>query len=152
MKIDLSSPVGILELSVRTSNCLKNAEIETVRELIQKTEINFARTRNFGKKSVAEIKEKLGRLGLRLGMSEQEIFGLDGGMATSTNYDFLGDYRLTPCKISNNLLFSLYKRESLDGQDVYRELVSFGIKTAEQLIDIFNEHISLYKAEHRDYE
>jgi DNA-directed RNA polymerase subunit alpha len=57
-----------LELSVRSYNCLKNANIQTIGELVQKTEAEMLRTKNFGRKSLNEIKEILGTIGLSLGM------------------------------------------------------------------------------------
>ena len=66
----LSTPVEELELSVRSSNCLKNANIRTIGELTKKTEDDIAKTRNFGKKSLAEIKEKLQEWNLTLGMTD----------------------------------------------------------------------------------
>ena len=57
-----------LELSVRSYNCLKNANIQTIGELVQKTEAEMLRTKNFGRKSLNEIKEILGGMGLSLGM------------------------------------------------------------------------------------
>lgn len=66
----LNTPVEELELSVRSSNCLKNANIRTIGELTKKTEDDIAKTRNFGKKSLAEIKEKLLEWGLTLGMTD----------------------------------------------------------------------------------
>ena len=66
----LSTPVDELELSVRSSNCLKNANIRTIGELTRKTEDDIAKTRNFGKKSLTEIKEKLMEWGLNLGMTD----------------------------------------------------------------------------------
>ena len=66
----LNTPVEELELSVRSSNCLKNANIRTIGELTKKTEDDLAKTRNFGKKSLAEIKEKLQEWGLTLGMTD----------------------------------------------------------------------------------
>ncbi len=57
-----------LELSVRASNCLKNAEIKTVGDLIQKTENELLKTKNFGRKSLNEIKTVLSNMGLTLGM------------------------------------------------------------------------------------
>ena len=66
----LSTPVEELELSVRSSNCLKNANIRTIGELTKKTEDDIAKTRNFGKKSLTEIKEKLLEWGLTLGMTD----------------------------------------------------------------------------------
>lgn len=66
----LRTPVEELELSVRSANCLRNASIKTIGELIQKTEDDIAKTRNFGKKSLTEIKEKLLEQGLTLGMTD----------------------------------------------------------------------------------
>ena len=58
-----------LELSVRSYNCLKNANIRTIRELVQKTEGEMLKTKNFGRKSLNEIKEVLASMGLSLGMA-----------------------------------------------------------------------------------
>lgn len=66
----LNTPVEELELSVRSINCLKNAQIKNIGELTRKTEDEIAKTRNFGKKSLAEIKEKLQEWGLNLGMTD----------------------------------------------------------------------------------
>jgi len=66
----LNMHVEELELSVRSSNCLKNANIRTIGELTKKTEDDIAKTRNFGKKSLAEIKEKLQEWNLTLGMTD----------------------------------------------------------------------------------
>ena len=66
----LDTQVEELELSVRSSNCLKNANIRTIGELTRKTEDDIAKTRNFGKKSLAEIKEKLLEWNLTLGMTD----------------------------------------------------------------------------------
>ncbi|MDR0443479.1 MAG: DNA-directed RNA polymerase subunit alpha [Treponema sp.] len=66
----LNTPVEELELSVRSSNCLKNANIKTIGELARKTEDDIARTRNFGKKSLQEIKEKLKEWNLSLGITD----------------------------------------------------------------------------------
>jgi DNA-directed RNA polymerase subunit alpha len=66
----LDTPVEELELSVRSSNCLKNANIKTIGDLTRKTEEEIAKTRNFGKKSLLEIKEKLSEWGLSLGMTD----------------------------------------------------------------------------------
>ncbi|RME62120.1 MAG: DNA-directed RNA polymerase subunit alpha [Candidatus Dadabacteria bacterium] len=57
-----------LDLSVRSANCLENADIKYIGELVQKTEAEMLRTKNFGRKSLNEIKEELGKLGLDLGM------------------------------------------------------------------------------------
>ncbi len=66
----LNTPVEELDLSVRSSNCLKNANIRTIGELTKKTEEDIAKTRNFGKKSLTEIKEKLQEWNLNLGMTD----------------------------------------------------------------------------------
>lgn len=60
--------VSELELSVRAANCLKNANIKTIADLVQKTELEMLKTKNFGKKSLNEIKEILTEMGLGLGM------------------------------------------------------------------------------------
>ena len=64
----LNRSVEELELSVRSYNCLKNAGIQTIGELVQKSEAEMLRTKNFGRKSLSEIKEILGSMGLALGM------------------------------------------------------------------------------------
>ena len=60
--------VDELELSVRASNCLKTANIRTIADLVQKTEAELLKTKNFGKKSLNEIKTILGEMSLSLGM------------------------------------------------------------------------------------
>ena len=62
----LNRSVEELELSVRSYNCLKNANIQTIGDLVQKTESEMLRTKNFGRKSLNEIKEILSGLGLAL--------------------------------------------------------------------------------------
>jgi DNA-directed RNA polymerase subunit alpha len=69
----LNTPVEELELSVRSSNCLKNADIKTIGELTRKTEDDIAKTRNFGRKSLQEIKEKLKEWNLSLGITESAL-------------------------------------------------------------------------------
>ena len=70
----LGKSVEELELSVRANNCLRNANITTIGELVQKTEAELMKTKNFGKKSLQEIKDELARIGLSLGMRiEQEV-------------------------------------------------------------------------------
>ena len=69
----LNTPVEELELSVRSSNCLKNANIKTIGELTRKTEDDIAKTRNFGKKSLQEIKEKLKEWNLNLGITDMNV-------------------------------------------------------------------------------
>jgi DNA-directed RNA polymerase subunit alpha len=69
---NLDRSVEELELSVRSYNCLKNANISTIRELVQKTEQDMLKTKNFGRKSLNEIKEILTSMGLSLGMKFDE--------------------------------------------------------------------------------
>ena len=69
---NLDRSVEELELSVRSYNCLKNANITTIRELVQKTESEMLKTKNFGRKSLNEIKEILATMGLSLGMRFDE--------------------------------------------------------------------------------
>jgi len=72
MWINLAKSVEELELSVRSYNCLKNANIETIAELVQKTDSEMLRTRNFGRKSLNEIKEILDGMELHLGVTLDE--------------------------------------------------------------------------------
>jgi DNA-directed RNA polymerase subunit alpha len=69
---NLDRSVEELELSVRSYNCLKNANITTIRELVRKTEPEMLKTKNFGRKSLNEIKEILSSMGLSLGMKFDE--------------------------------------------------------------------------------
>ena len=69
----LETPVEELELTVRSSNCLKNAGIKTIGDLAKKTEDEIAKTRNFGKKSLSEIKDKLKEWGMTLGMTDFSV-------------------------------------------------------------------------------
>jgi DNA-directed RNA polymerase subunit alpha len=64
----LNRSVDELELSVRSANCLKNSSIRYIYELVQKTEAEMLKTKNFGRKSLNEIKEILAGMGLALGM------------------------------------------------------------------------------------
>ncbi|WP_447984185.1 DNA-directed RNA polymerase subunit alpha [Nitrospira sp. Nam74] len=70
---NLFRSVNELELSVRAANCLKNANIKTIADLVQKTEMEMLKTKNFGKKSLNEIKEILTEMGLGLGMKLDQI-------------------------------------------------------------------------------
>jgi DNA-directed RNA polymerase subunit alpha len=65
----LNMSVNEIELSVRAANCLNNANITTVGQLALKSEAEMLKYRNFGKKSLNEIKDKLASLGLGLGMN-----------------------------------------------------------------------------------
>ena len=69
---NLNRSVEELELSVRSYNCLKNANIQSIGELVQKTEAEMLKTKNFGRKSLNEIKEILASMGLSLGMKIDE--------------------------------------------------------------------------------
>ena len=69
---NLDRSVEELELSVRSYNCLKNANISTIRELVQRSEQEMLKTKNFGRKSLNEIKEILTAMGLTLGMKFDE--------------------------------------------------------------------------------
>jgi DNA-directed RNA polymerase subunit alpha len=60
--------VDELELSVRSANCLKNADIHKIYQLVSRTESEMLKTKNFGRKSLNEIKEVLTEMGLSLGM------------------------------------------------------------------------------------
>lgn len=69
----LTKSVDELELSVRSANCLKNANIQYISELVQKTEQDILQTKNFGRKSLNEIKEVLKGMGLHLGMNVADL-------------------------------------------------------------------------------
>lgn len=68
----LAKPIDELDLSVRSANCLKNANIANLRDLVRKTEKEMLETKNFGKKSLEELQELLGKLGLQFGMDVPE--------------------------------------------------------------------------------
>jgi len=72
MMVNLAKSVEELELSVRSYNCLKNANIQTIAELVQKNDGEMLRTRNFGRKSLNEIKEILEEMDLSLGIKLEE--------------------------------------------------------------------------------
>jgi DNA-directed RNA polymerase subunit alpha len=65
---NLFRPVDELELSVRSSNCLQNIGIKLIGELVQKTEAEMLKTKNFGRKSLKEIRDILAEMDLQLGM------------------------------------------------------------------------------------
>ncbi len=65
---NLFRSVEELELSVRSANCLQNANIQLIGELVQRSEQDMLKTKNFGRKSLKEIKEILANMGLALGM------------------------------------------------------------------------------------
>jgi len=70
---NLFKSVDELELSVRSANCLQNANIRFIGELVQRTEAEMLKTKNFGRKSLNEIKETLASLGLSLGMTIENL-------------------------------------------------------------------------------
>ncbi len=80
----LNRSVDELELSVRSANCLKNSSIRYIYELVQKTEAEMLKTKNFGRKSLNEIKEILAGMGLTLGM---KLEGFPVGEATGKRSD-----------------------------------------------------------------
>jgi DNA-directed RNA polymerase subunit alpha len=65
----LRLPISELELSVRSSNCLREANIKTIADLVKKSEEEMLGFKNFGKKSLSEIKQLLVSMGLSLGMA-----------------------------------------------------------------------------------
>jgi len=71
----LDTPIGEIELSVRAANCIAAANIKTISDLVQKTEAEMLKYRNFGKKSLNEIKSILERMGLSLAMNLDEVLG-----------------------------------------------------------------------------
>jgi DNA-directed RNA polymerase subunit alpha len=71
----LAKNIDELDLSVRSANCLKNANIHTLRDLVQRTEGEMLETKNFGRKSLEELQEILDRLGLHFGMELPERSG-----------------------------------------------------------------------------
>lgn len=90
----LNRSVEELELSVRSYNCLKNANIQTIGDLVQKTEAEMLRTKNFGRKSLNEIKEILGGLSLSFGMkidASGRLIPAPGGATPVEAYSADGD-------------------------------------------------------------
>ncbi len=73
LRENLLRSIEELELSVRSYNCLKNADIKTIADLVQRTESEMLKTKNFGRKSLNEIKELLAGMGLSLGMQVEHI-------------------------------------------------------------------------------
>jgi len=73
ISFSICSTRASLELSVRAYNCLKNANIKTLAELCMKTDAEMLKTKNFGRKSLEEIKKVLQELGLSLGMDLDAI-------------------------------------------------------------------------------
>jgi len=87
----LNRSVEELELSVRSYNCLKNANIQTIGDLVQRSESEMLRTKNFGRKSLNEIKEILSGLGLSFGMKFDSQGRLVGGAPSASPADYAND-------------------------------------------------------------
>jgi len=87
----LNRSVEELELSVRSYNCLKNANIQTIADLVQKSEVEMLRTKNFGRKSLNEIKEILSGLGLGFGMKFDSQGRLVSPAGTPASLDGVSD-------------------------------------------------------------
>ena len=68
LKDKLDAEVDSLDISVRSYNCMKNGNIRTIRELVQKTEGEMLKIKNFGRKSLNELKDVLASMGLQFGM------------------------------------------------------------------------------------
>jgi len=81
----LNVPVQDLDLSVRANNCLESAKIQTVKDLVKKSEADLLKVRSFGKTSLREVKRKLADMGLSLGMDIDAIAA--GNMAAATMPD-----------------------------------------------------------------
>jgi DNA-directed RNA polymerase subunit alpha len=79
----ISKPISELELSVRSANCLEAANIKTIGDLVQKTEAQMLKYKNFGKKSLSEISAILTSMGLALGMNIEERLKGKKGAAVS---------------------------------------------------------------------
>jgi DNA-directed RNA polymerase subunit alpha len=75
LRENLLRSIDELELSVRSYNCLKNADIKTIADLVQRSEAEMLKTKNFGRKSLNEIKELLSEMGLTLGMKIDSLVG-----------------------------------------------------------------------------
>lgn len=87
---NLFRPVSELELSVRSANCLKNANISMIGELVQKTESEMLKTKNFGRKSLNEIKSILEDMGLSLGL-KLDNFPPEGKLVEESEEEKEGD-------------------------------------------------------------
>jgi len=72
LEAKLNTPIQELELSVRASNCLESAKVETVRQLVSMTDADLLKIRSFGKTSLREIKRKLADFGLSLGIADAD--------------------------------------------------------------------------------
>ena len=80
----LNMPIQDLDLSVRANNCLESAKIQTVRDLVKKTDADLLKVRSFGKTSLREVKRKLADLGLSLGMDVDSLAIVPAAAASAT--------------------------------------------------------------------
>ncbi|QOV88223.1 DNA-directed RNA polymerase subunit alpha [Humisphaera borealis] len=89
----LNMTVQELDLSVRANNCLESAKIQTVRELVQKTDLDLLKVRSFGKTSLREVKRKLADMGLSLGMdlSVVQQGGMDAAVMPDDDEDEMAE-------------------------------------------------------------
>ena len=83
----LGMSVQELDLSVRANNCLESAKIQTVRDLVKKTDADLLKVRSFGKTSLREVKRKLADMGLSLGMDLDAIAAGQMQAATMSDND-----------------------------------------------------------------
>jgi DNA-directed RNA polymerase subunit alpha len=105
---NLFRSVDELELSVRSANCLKNADIRYIGELVQKSEAEMLKTKNFGRKSLNEIKEILSEMGLALGMKLDNFPMREGVCGRKLNRNT--SHRLA---MFRNMVTSLLKHERI---------------------------------------
>lgn len=77
----LNMPIQELDLSVRANNCLESAKVQTVRDLVKKTEADLLKVRSFGKTSLREVKRKLADMGLSLGMDVDNLAAMQAAAA-----------------------------------------------------------------------
>ena len=87
----LNMTVQELDLSVRANNCLESARIQTVRDLVLRSEGDLLKVRSFGKTSLREVKRRLQDLGLNLGMTEEELANISRAPAAPAMTDYNGD-------------------------------------------------------------
>jgi DNA-directed RNA polymerase subunit alpha len=95
-----NQPVSVLKLSVRASNCLESARINTLGELASKTEADLLRVRSFGKTSLREVRRKLAEHGLALGMTRGSASGPSSG--GSSEMGFPSDELSVPVEVDNS--------------------------------------------------
>jgi DNA-directed RNA polymerase subunit alpha len=87
----LNMTIQELDLSVRANNCLESARIQTVRDLVLKNDSDLLKVRSFGKTSLREVKRRLQDLGLRLGMTPDELSGIGREPVAAASMDVEGD-------------------------------------------------------------